>query len=188
MNNICYSGGAAGADQFFGQQAAKAGHLVFHLSFPNHNCKIVETNLIKVIRLPEKTLEEADPFVTDVNENVLHRQFVPDGSYVCNLLRRNIWQIADSRAVYAVQTVLADSTVRGGTAWATHAAIRAGIEHVYVFDLDLCSWLQFDGTPDRLSWKHISEKKIKRPEGAYTGIGTTTLPDIAKDAICRLYE
>ncbi len=96
MTSICNSGGAEGADSLFGKCAHEIDHVVRHYAFPG-----MKSTCSKLIVLEIDELLEADQYIELANET-LHRRFPSNNPYINNLLRRNYWQIRDTRAVFAV--------------------------------------------------------------------------------------
>lgn len=178
MLDICYSGGATGADTLFGECAEQAGHQIVHYSFKGHR-KIPKHGVI----LSQEQLNEADPYLKEVNK-WLKRSFPCRFESTTNLLRRNYWQIKDTEKVYAISEIDEHSLVKGGTAWAVHMAILRKVPCVWVFDqakncwfmwrIGGCEWHLYTGIPNM-------------PCGKYTGIGTRDLKPNGIKAIKELY-
>ncbi len=190
--NICYSGGAQGADKFWGQLAEKLGHEVVHYSFDKHGCSVPK-RLIK--KLTQDELNEADPFLKEANKT-LKRQFPTKSEYVNNLLRRNYWQIKDTDVVYAISEFDKDGNVYGGTAWAVQMAIDEGIP-IYLYSQEKQCW--FERKPDKkyieiditkapdwiegINTWHMLGIDPPKPKGKWTGIGTRSLTEDTKTVI-----
>lgn len=165
--NICYSGGAKGADTIFGEQAAKAGHTVVH-----YRPKDVKDPEIK--KLADQQLIRANKY--------LKRTYPTDKESVNDLLRRNYLQIQTVDKIYAVTPLNEDMIPYGGTAWAITMGMNIGVEEIYVFDYIKDSWYEYNG----LLWLKLWVSPPK-PEGEYAGIGSRVLPENGVQAIEKLY-
>ena len=174
--NTCFSGGAKGADTLFGLYAYAANHTVYHYSFDGHR---IENTFRRI--LTGSQLQIADPHILRANDILGRGNFKKYSPYVKNLLRRNYWQIKDSKTVYAVGNMNYRNAIQGGTAWAVQMAIDKGIP-IYFFDQILKKWFKHEG-----SWAEMDNLPIP-PHGPYTGIGSRTLTDTGKQAIKELYN
>ena len=179
--NTCYSGGSKGADQLFGELAAKADHQVFHWSFQGHHSRGTKetTYILNAVRLAEanRPLIEAN--------NYLNRNYPTRSEYVNNLLRRNYYQVKHSQRIYAVCNFTEDMVPLGGTAWAIVMGANLGISEMYVFDQDREQWFEYD---KKFQWEEIQRSDIPTPHGHYAGIGKSELNKAGADAIISLYE
>ena len=165
--NICYSGGAKGADTIFGEQATKAGHKVVH-----YRPKDVKDPEIK--KLADQQLILANKF--------LKRTYPTDKESVNDLLRRNYLQIQRVCTVYAITPLDENMIPYGGTAWAITMAMNRKVCDIYVFDLVKGFWFSYNG----LTWNKMYEPPPK-PVGEYAGIGSRELPENGVQAIANLY-
>jgi len=177
--DVCFSGGAKGADLAWGVAAEKAGHQVVHFGFKEHKGK--KTHIIE-----NEFLSLADPFLIQANKTLHRQKFPRDSEYVNNLLRRNYWQIKDTERVYAIATIdFEKNVVNGGTGWAVQMAIDKYIPEIYVFDQNINDWC-FPQYVSRIFWVRMS-KSPPKPYGLYTGIGTRELTQNGQHAIEELY-
>lgn len=165
--NICYSGGAKGADTIFGEQAAKAGHKVVH-----YRPKNVKDPEIK--KLADQQLILANKY--------LKRTYPTDKESVNDLLRRNYLQIRTADKIYAVTPLNENMIPYGGTAWAIVMGMNYGIEEIYVFDYVKDCWYEYNG----VSWNKV--RYVPEPEGEYAGIGSRVLPENGVKVIKSLYR
>lgn len=130
--NLMLSGGAAGADTYFGKVASAAGHQVIHWSFEGHKSHDPDNT----VKLDDETLREADIHLETARLSMKRK--VPYGKpHIANLLRRNYFQVQHVQSVYAVgmlkdKAVIKEQSsgqmyngsrsdnmgVSGGTAWA----------------------------------------------------------------------
>lgn len=182
MENVCFSGGADGADRLFHDCASAAGHSIVNYSFPAHSKKIPEP--YGYVNLTQEELNKADPFLDEANQ-ILKRRFPTGSLFVDNLLRRNYWQIRDTKRIYAVG-YLEDGMPQGGTAWAVIMGIIYGVTPIYFFDQNDSEWfLYWKGPTTPATWyRHVPYK----PEGKYTGIGSRSLTIRGREAIRDLYK
>jgi hypothetical protein len=102
MPNILLSGGAIGADVYWGRLAAERGDEVIHFSFQGHAHKSSAPKGTLAV-LSQDDLNIADPFLVQACET-LKRRFPPRSLFVANLLRRNYYQVAETESVYAIST------------------------------------------------------------------------------------
>lgn len=171
---LCLSGGAEGADLQFGMCAGSAGHSVIHWSYAGHRTQAPAS---EVVILTPEMLAAADPFLIKANETLKRR--VPfDKPWIANLLRRNLYQIMDAEAVYAVSTIN-KGQVAGGTAWATQMFVDRFHQQpcpCYVFDQQKGTWNAWEG-----HWQEIQAPPP--PTGVYAGIGSRELLPAGKQAI-----
>jgi hypothetical protein len=165
--NICYSGGAKGADTLFGTLAKEAGHEVKHF-----RPKDVTEEIAKIANIE---LIKANGF--------LNRTYPTSEESVNNLLRRNYLQIYDTERIYAVTYLNENRIPKGGTAWAVVMGINMNIKEIYVFDQPMNAWFIWAG----FGFIEIHKQNIPRPSGKYTGIGSRILIETGKQAIKELY-
>lgn len=180
MTDVCLSGGCRGADVLFGDEATKAGHKVVHWGFSGMHSK----RDLRYLRSDQ--LQKADPYLVEANK-ILERTFPSRFIYTNNLLRRNYYQIKNSQRVYAVSSLFEDGKVKGGTGWAVAMAILKGISEIYFYDQELKVWhihLKIEDKP----WSWVTGKKIPKPHGIYTGIGSSVLNEAGENAIRKLYD
>ena len=188
MKNICYSGGARGADQYWGELAETAGHEVVHYSSAGHAKKIPHR-----VELTDEQLRMADPFCEAANVS-LKRAFPKWRPNVANLLRRNYYQIKDTKTVYAVAPLDVSQESRcqvlGGTAWAIEMAIDR-MEHdpdlrIYLLNTNRVAlhgirWLEWVSL---VGWR--APFVVKIPRGPWTGIGSREIDQDVMGAMKKL--
>lgn len=187
MRDICYSGGARGADSVFSTCAYDAGHEVWHMSFLEHKGEAPE-GLYNI--LSESQLLDADPFLKHANER-LDRSFPPRNLYTRNLLRRNYYQIKYVDRVYAVAPINEEGHVMGGTAWAVEMAINQKVPEIYIFDLSRHVWTYYHddfGSGWQDNYKIVGALSPPKPHGRYAGIGSRELSSAGREAIRDLYR
>lgn len=165
--NICYSGGAQGADTIFGEEAEDIGHTVIHYR-PN------------IVKQPNFPYQEAHNALLLANKT-LKRTYPTSKKSIDNLLLRNYLQIKDSNRIYAITALDENLLPLGGTAWAVIMGINKGIEEIYLFDSIKNKWFEFSGI------RFQETNDIPVPSGKYTGIGSRILTDNAIKEIKKLY-
>ena len=185
MSNICWSGGADGADVAWGKAASAVGHEVRHVSFKGHKgSKLPEAWVI-----PPDRLLTADPILKMAN-SVLKRAFPSHSEFVDNLLRRNYWQVNDSDSIYAIAGIdYEHGSVFGGTAWAIECfkILYPNSDKIFVYDSRLDNWFQWDLESGLYgAWKVIEKPPV--PTGKWTGIGSRELDENGYNAINSLFD
>jgi hypothetical protein len=180
--NVLFSGGASGADSYFSQFAQKRGDLIVHWGFPGMDSEIPRKHIIE---LNQEQLKEADSYLTIAN-SFLKRKFPTKSGYVNSLLRRNYYQIAYTKSIYAISSIDSKGIVEGGTSWAVMMGITRKVDPIYVFDQNRNKWYEFVCMIDQDC--HWAEALVvPSPKGFYTGIGSRSLSDFGKLAIEGLY-
>ena len=178
-HNVCFSGGAKGADVAWGIAAEQAGHDVIHFSFAGHKAGTTEN-------LHELTIDE----LLRANDHVkracksLNRPYQPNKPWF-KLLQRNWYQINQTERVYAITEIqpLANSRscVKGGTGYAIEMAIDLGIRDIHVFDQVKGLWYYWCCS----HW--LADNKPETPYGLWTGIGSRDINDTGLQAIIDLF-
>jgi hypothetical protein len=170
-----HSGGAEGADMYFGNIGAELGYEVIHHSFDGHR---VNGEGFRHIHNPFQ-LFLADVHLCKTNES-LHRAYPPKSAFVKRLLQRNYYQVKNSEYVIAIGKLEKSmKAVRGGTGW----AVQMGIDRkrlVCVFD---------DGQTDE--WHLYDYDKeifvemafIPAIEESFAGVGTRDITAAGIEAI-----
>lgn len=185
-DNVCFSGGAIGADHEFTLAARKAGHKVINYSFTGHKSRdeVVILNAFRLI--------QADPYLCEAN-SYIKRRYPTMSDHTNNLLRRNYYQIVDTKRIYAVASLGERGVPAGGTAWAVVMGIIRKVPEIYLFDQEKQIWLQFGCINKDRSFQWYGESLLSpvhlpKPIGLYTGIGSRDLSEVGKLAIHSLYK
>ena len=182
--DICFSGGAIGADTAFGAAATLANHRVVHYVFAGKygsgrdRYKLTLTELLV-----------ADKFLRQANEVLQRGNFDDYYDYTKNLLRRNYYQIKDTQRVYAIAYLDDRQRVEGGTGWAVQMAIDLHVPEIYVFNQYNLTWNRWYANinEDKYGWE-LMEELPPRPHDLYTGIGSSKrFTDDGRRAIENLY-
>lgn len=164
--NLACSGGAIGSDTAWGTAALDAGHNVLHFGFAGHHSAAGGIH----VTLSPHQLAAAHEFVRGANET-LHRQYPARSTFTNNLLRRNWYQIRNSKRLYAVAPLELDArTVKGGTGWAVQMWLdRIGVRttsRTWVWCTATKHWHRWNG--------RVFEPcdPPPAPAGVYAAIGT----------------
>lgn len=182
---VNHSGGAVGADSYWGEAGARFGvesrHYWHGKRTPNGNTEVT----------PDQFAEGRE-MVLRANRR-LNR--APE-KYM-DLLARNWMQVKNADAVFAVGR-FSDVPVRvaggqfgyrqvdGGTGWAAQMAIDSG-KPLYLFDQVSCKWYRFR-SPDRSrnGWEELKEAPALTQN--FAGIGTRKLTEDGQLAIRNAYS
>jgi len=108
MDNILCSGGAAGADVYWGDIASQFNHDVIHFSFDGHKSTATNSTIYK---LSTEELLIADEEIKKANV-ILKRRIPIHKHWLYNLLRRNWYQVRDAETIYAVGYVIGGARIR----------------------------------------------------------------------------
>jgi hypothetical protein len=183
--NVCFSGGAEGADTAWGKAATAAGHEIVHYVFEG----IGRNHAYPRVYLNEAELGIANQYLLKANETLKRGSFPYNSEYVNKLLRRNYWQVKHSERVYAVAPLNPELTqVRGGTGWAVQMAIDLGIHEIFVFDTVSNEWWVYLHQFNRFtSFEDVKPSKPPAPCGCYTGIGSREITQSGLQAIKEIY-
>ena len=184
--NLCFSGGAKGADHAWGLMAVDREHELIHFTFKGHSS--VDPSRSKTLTRTE--LEEADHHVATAARS-MKRRWPSQKDHVNDLLRRNYFQVRWAERVYAVANLVEDdkSTLKisGGTAWACQMYVdrwysgRDLVEcELYFYDMVSNKWMQWWET-----WKEIERPPV--PHGRYAAIGSREMTDAGIRAIFDAY-
>lgn len=179
------SGGARGADTYFGVKASRLGHTVKHW---HHDPK--KASYKDFVILSTRELEANDHFIKKANKQ-LERKFPCASVDATNLIRRNFYQVINSDDVYGVSELNEDHIrVEGGTGWAVEYfklihPNQAYAPNMYIFCQKIGSWFKWS-TRD---YKFYEMNEIPpMPSGAYAGIGSRKLTGLGILAINELYD
>jgi hypothetical protein len=183
-HDICFSGGAIGADYYWSWKAEKVGHKVVAYSFDGHQFAgpihwkrvIHADNLVAVLK-----------HVKFAGIKMRREGALSANWYTRSLFCRNYYQVKDAERVYAVGMInQSTGYVEGGTGWACQMFIDRFPGDtpvpIYIYELIEKWWYTWDGR----AW--VACKTIPpRPEGHYAGIGTRKFSDWGRKAIDDLF-
>ena len=174
-----YSGGAEGSDQYWdiiGKRYGFNNHIHYHFEYRDIFDKYYLT------LLTQKELDLADEYLKKANLT-LKRKFPSSNQYINNLLRRNYYQVLNSRGVFAIGTLNKDKKlVNGGTGWAVELG-KVLNRFVFVFDQDLDQWFSWD-----YKLGIFIKSDIPILTNHYAGVGTRDLKENGKINIGLVYK
>ena len=175
---ILFSGGAPGAEAYFGACAERHGVEEVHFTFDGH--KIDRHRGVRVLNHEE--LLTGDVSLQYVSR-LMHRRYT-EGPTLRKVLQTLWYQVNNGQEIYVIGSILDDGTVRGGTGWGAEFAKLCN-KPLYVFDQDRDRWSRWTGD----EWEALSaqtEPVITHPH--FTGTGTRTLRDNSAKAIEALFK
>lgn len=177
---IIHSGGAKGADEFFGNFGCLYGYKVIHHSFKGHQTYGDGV----VVRHTLKELQETDELLLKVS-GILKRDYPPEDQDIRRRLQRDYFQVIHSEYIVAVAPFENDekTIVTEGTGWTVGLA-RMMNKTIYLFD---------DGKTNK--W-YISEsgshftpfEGIIPNTGSFAGIGSQTISETGKNEIKKILQ
>lgn len=167
IQNVCYSGGAVGADRLFTFYAIEHNFEVINFSFKTHNYSVPDDTILSI---PSYILSDKS-----IGQQLstaclsLGRSVPKPGSYVYNLLARNRFQIFNTERIYCMSPLQSPTKVDGGTAWAVQMYIdSAENPEIYCYDI-------YDGSVYSYSSvlkEFVQVFEVPAPHGNWTGIGS----------------
>lgn len=169
------SGGAEGAEAYFGECAQTWGLMEQNFSFEGRTPKRTRG----LVRLSAKELDQGAVSAVYLEAH-MNRKY-PSTPFFQKTLQ-SIWhQVNTSQEVFSVGTILPDKTVKGGTGWAAELA-RVWHKPVYVYDQERQSWFNWQND----DWVPAGDPMITARR--FTGTGTRDLSDAGRNAIHALFE
>lgn len=183
LNNVCYSGGAEGADRLFGIWASENGFQEIHFSFKKHKYHVPDDTVLK---LPDSVLQ--DPTVKEKLQKAnksLGRSVPKPGTYVYNLLARNSFQVLLTERVYCISPLVSPTQVSGGTAWAIQMYIdQYENPEIYCYDPYANQAYFYDCNKKEF----VSVLDVPKPHGNWTGIGSRETMKKHMDSFVKLFR
>jgi len=171
---VLYSGGAAGAEQFFGTMAEAFGIEEVNYSFEGH--QISRTRGARM--LTDEELRLKDVSLSYVSR-LMNRQYT-NAPIFRKVLQSICWQISSGYEVLVVGTIQPDGTVKGGTGWGAEFA-KICNKALLVFDQKQNAWFRWDMS----GWTPESTPRITQQH--FTATGTRFLEDNSRKAITSLF-
>lgn len=167
-----FSGGASGAEQSFGEAAARWGVREVNFTFEGHKQARTEGQRL----LSPQELEAGDVSLVYVSRR-LKRSYNENG-----LIRRvlqTLWHmVSRSQQVFVIGSIQEDGTVIGGTGWSVELA-RMWHKDLWVYDQERSGWYQWvDG-----AWAP-GDAQIRSAD--FCGTGTRYLEENGRRAIEEL--
>jgi len=168
-----YSGGLKGAESAFGEAAEKWGVSEVNFTFEGH--AIARDKNVKV--LSQEELGRGD-ISMELASKMMHRKYA-EKAKIRKVLQTIFHMVNNGHQVFAVGTILADNTIKGGTGWAVELA-KLFNRPVSVYDQEKKKWFSWL----EAGWKEDSPV-IKHE--TFVGSGTRYLSDEGKKAIEDLF-
>jgi hypothetical protein len=174
---ILFSGGAPGAEAYFGASAERHGVEEVNFTFDGH--KIDRHRGVRMLNHVE--LLAGDVSLAYVSR-LMNRRYT-EGPTLRKVLQTLWYQVNNGQEIYVIGAVQEDGTVRGGTGWGAEFAKLCN-KPLNVFDQDKDVWLTWTGE----AWTPAgaNEPLITHPH--FTGTGTRTLRDNGARAIDALFS
>lgn len=185
MIKTIHSGGAKGADTFFGELGKRFGYKVLHHSFDDHRPTPKAYKNGQVITHAQEDLNAKKAILEKAREH-LGRQ-APKNQFIENLLLRNAYQVQDSQLVVAVSKVsnFKRCYVAGGTGYAVSMAYVAN-KPILVFDQEREEWF-YSIKGSSLYALERQPDVLKFPE-RFAGIGTRDINNAAMAELSQIFE
>ena len=171
---ILYSGGATGAEQFFGTMAEAFGIEEVNYSFDGH--QIARTRGVRVLTEEELCLKDVS---LSYVSRLMNRQYT-NAPIFRKVLQSICWQISSGYEVLVVGNIQADGTVKGGTGWGAEFAKLCN-KALLVFDQNQNVWFRWD----KSGW--VSENAPRITQRRFTATGTRFMEDNARKAVTALF-
>lgn len=167
LQNVCFSGGAAGADRLFGLWASENDQDEIHFSFKGHKAHVRPET---VLELPSEMLTCTEVTMQLKTANKSLGRSVPRFGYVYNLLARNSYQIYCTERVYTIGELVSPSQLDGGTAWAVQMYLDLPGDYKEIYHYDIIDHKVYKYCNDTKQF--IETETVPKPYGRWTGIGT----------------
>ncbi|MDR2504007.1 MAG: hypothetical protein LBD82_06480 [Deltaproteobacteria bacterium] len=170
---VLYSGGAAGAEAWFGRMAEKHGLQEVNFSFEGR-----QTERARGLRvLTNEELALKDVSLSYVSK-LMSRQYT-SAPIFRKVLQSICWQVSSSHEVFVVGEILPDDTVKGGTGWGAEFS-KICNKRLLVFDQNRNSWFHWDN-----AW--TKQDNVVVSERFFTGTGTRFINENGQKAVAELF-
>ncbi len=171
---ILHSGGAAGAESFFGQLAEKYGLQEVNFSFDGHQSE--RARGVRVLTSDELALKDVS--LTYVSK-LMNRDYT-SAPLFRKVLQSICWQVSSANEVFVIGEIMPDNTVKGGTGWGAEFA-KICNKRLFAFDQKQNAWFLWDNN------KWAKQNDVRVTERLFTGTGTRFLEDNGKKALENLF-
>ena len=171
---VLFSGGAAGAEQFFGAQAEAWGIEEVNYSFEGH--QIERSRGVRVLTQDELALKDVS--MTYVSR-LMGREYTRAPMFR-KVLQSICWQVSSGNEVIVIGEIQEDKTVKGGTGWGAEFAKLCN-KPLLVFDQKQEAWFRWIND----EWVKTTDPVIKHTR--FTATGTRFLEANGRRAIVELY-
>jgi len=169
-----YSGGHKGAEAYFGEMAEKFG--VKEVNFTFEGKKIERSK--NAVALSENDLKRGD-ISMELASRMMNRTYY-ETEKIRRVLQTIFHMVNKGHQIFVIGTILADSTVKGGTGWAVELA-KLFNRPLSVFDQPTRKWYTWHN-------KRWQEDTPKIAYDSFVGSGTRSLTIEGKHAIEKLFE
>ena len=175
---ILFSGGAPGAEAYFGACAERHGVEEVNFTFDGH--RIERHRGVRVLNHEELLAGDVS---LDYVSRLMHRRY-HEGPTIRKVLQTLWYQVNNGQEIYVIGTIQDDDTVRGGTGWGAEFAKLCN-KPLWVFDQDRDDWFQWSGS----AWTASGGSAVPRvTHPHFTGTGTRALSDKGRRAIDELFR
>jgi hypothetical protein len=164
---VLFSGGAAGAEQFFGAQAEAWGIEEVNYSFEGH--QIERTRGVRVLTQDELALKDVS--MTYVSR-LMGREYTRAPMFR-KVLQSICWQVSSGNEVIVIGEIQEDKTVKGGTGWGAEFAKLCN-KPLLVFDQKQDAWFRWIND----EWVKTTDPVIKHTRFTATGTNLLTGEEI----------
>ena len=171
---VLFSGGAAGAEQFFGAQAEAWGIEEVNYSFEGHQME--RKRGVRVLTSEELALKDVS--LTYVSK-LMNREYTRAPLFR-KVLQSICWQVSSGNQVIVVGAIQPDDTVKGGTGWGAEFA-KICNKPLLVFDQPRDAWFAWE----KDVWTEVKDPVIDHAHFAATG--TRFLEANGRQAIQELF-
>jgi hypothetical protein len=171
---ILYSGGAAGAEAFFGLTAESHGLQEVNFSFEGHQAERQRGRRM----LTTEELALKDVSLTYVSR-IMNRQYTRAPLFR-KVLQSICWQVNSGDEVFVIGAILPDGTAKGGTGWGAEYA-KICNKPLRIFDQEKDAWFFWN----KQEWAQDSAPAISARH--FTATGTRFLESNGKAAIEALF-
>ncbi|UIJ37733.1 hypothetical protein LWC08_13710 [Desulfobaculum bizertense] len=171
---ILFSGGAKGAENYFGQLAEEYGIQEVNYSFEGHQSE--RPRGVRVLTSEELSLKDVS--LTYVSR-LMSRKY-SRAPLFRKVLQSICWQVASGHEVFVVGEVQDDDTVKGGTGWGAEYA-KICNKPLFVFDQKQDCWFKWGNT----SWEKVDAPKVTHRH--FAGTGTRFLEANGRKALGELF-
>ncbi len=171
-----FSGGANGAESFFGEMAEKYGVQEVNFTFEGH-----KSQRSRGLRyLTPEDLSRKDVSLAYVSR-LLKRSFT-NAPFMRKVLQTIMYQVDSGLEIFVVGTIEDDGTVKGGTGWGAEFA-KICNKPLYVFGQKRNAWHKWDDNTG--GWVEVKDPVVSQKH--FTGTGTRFLEDNGRKAIEELF-
>ena len=171
---VLFSGGAAGAEQFFGAQAEAWGIDEVNYSFEGH--QIERNRGVRVLTNEELALKDVS---LSYVSKIMGREYTRAPLFR-KVLQSICWQVASGQQIIVTGVIQPDGTVKGGTGWGAELA-KICNKPLLVFDQERDAWYVWSND----AWSVEAMPVIAHPH--FTATGTRFLEANGRKAIMDLF-